>query len=360
MGKKMKKDILDKMAAEVLSQMVSNEDIFNNFSTKLKKKLQTIGTSVVLAGLLAIFSGFVHADKNVGKNMGTGLTISGLFGVLANESKPTDVPTDCDVQGVSGWKVGAGSAIGTLIGNQFGKGSGNTAATIVGAIAGAALAQSSENERIRRECVAKNSQRKIEPPAPSYPANTHYSQTVSYPQSPILYQGRTDSGKTFYVTTNDSPGIAALTGKTIGYLDVEDDLIVKNALEQGLLGLEKSYENLDQAAQKYIQVSNGNTTISKLARYAVSDYDITKNSHLMRERRKQLENAKNDLQNAYNEYARKRSVFAHVADNAAIDGYDIRKYGYAIQYLTPPESVAISFDGKLPNRYAVINSPVRP
>lgn len=348
----MKKDILNKMSAEALSQMAANGDISDNFSPSLKARFLKIGSVSVLAGLLSISSGLVQADN--GTRNGA-ITLSGLFGLLTSGSKPNDIPVDCNIQGTSGLKVGGAGALGAYAGSHIGGGSGKQIATIAGGVIAAATAQGIENERMRADCA-----RQIEQSNRNHNGIPGYATNSSSPQSAILYEGRTISGKAFYVTAKDSPGLAGLGGQVIGSLDVENDPIVKSAMEKGSALLGMSHENLDIRAQEYLKVMNGGTTVAKLSRYAVDDNDVASNSPLNKEQQMRMLLAKKNFEEAYSEYSRRRSVFANVSDNAVVDGYNISKYGQALSYFIPPESATVTYSGKLPNRYAVVPNAVRP
>jgi uncharacterized protein YcfJ len=348
----MKKDILNKMSAETLSQMAANGDISDNFSKGLKNNFLKLGSTAVLAGLLAMSGGVAHAENGT---RNTTLTLAGLFGVATNGSKPADTYVDCNVQGTSGMKVGAGGILGAIVGRQIGSGNGREVATVAGGILGAASAQASENDRIRRDCG-----RQIQQSQRNGTGIPVYATNNASPQSPILYEGRTIQGRSFYVTQASSPGIGGLQGRIVGQLNVEDDPLVRSAMEKCSVQLPMAYDQLDISSQKYTQVMSGGTTVARLSRYAVDDNDVAPNSRLNQDNQMRLNQAKRDFDDAYSEYSRKRSVCASVSDNAVVDGYDISRYGRLLNYFTPPESATITYSGKLQNRYAVIPNPVRP
>jgi len=346
----MKKQLLSKLSAETFSQMAADENISNNFSEGLTKKFLSLGATTVLAGMMFLSSGVAHADDT--RNVAVGL--SGLFGFLSSGSTPKDIPSNCYVQGTSGLQNGVSGAIGAVAGNQIGGGRGKQVMTVIGAVAGVAASQSIENERMRKECAAQIAHANRVDGIPMYATNN------SSPQSPILYEGTTINGKSFYVTMQDSPGIAGLAGKIPNGANVDSDGIVKSALDRGSRNLEIAYEELDREAKEYKQVTSGRTTIAKLSRYAVDANDVGANSELNRTYQNILAQAKQEFDQAYNQYAQKRSIFANVADNAVIDGFNISRYGNSLKHFVPPESATVTYSGKLSNQYAVINSPARP
>lgn len=346
----MKKEILSKMSAETFSQMAANGDISDNFTKGLINKFLSIGVTTVLAGLIALSSGTAQANDT----RTAAITLSGLFGLVSNNTKPNDIPSNCYVQGTSGMKTGLSGAAGGWLGSKVGDGSGQKVATVAGAIVGVVASQSSENDRMRRECAEQLAQNKQVNGIPTYATNNRS------PQSPILYEGRTIKGKSFYVTMQDSPGIAGLSGKITGGANVDADPIVKNAMEKGSDMLEIAFINLDKEARDYNQVASGQTSIAKLSRYAVDARDVGANSELNRTHQAMIDKEKREFDQAYAEYSRRRSVFANVSDNAVVDGFDISRYGKALQYFVPPESATVTYSGKLGNSYAVIPSIARP
>jgi len=225
----MEKNIINKMSAEVFGQMSANGDISDNFSSSLKKSFLKIGATAVLAGMLAMSSGIANAGSNDTRN--ATMSIAGLWGVLTSGSVPNDIASDCDVSGTSGLKVGGAGALGAYAGSHVGGGTGKEIATVVGGIVGAAAAQSAEEDRMRRECAKKISQKVDKYGIPTYATNS------ANVQSPILYEGRTTQGKSFYVTIQSSPGIAGLSGKVVGALEVSSDILVRDALDRGYVNL---------------------------------------------------------------------------------------------------------------------------
>jgi outer membrane lipoprotein SlyB len=346
----MNKALLSKLSAETFSQMAVNGDISDNFSKGLTTKFLNLGVTTVLAGMMALSSGVAHADDTR-----TGaITLSGIWGVMTNGSKPKDIPVDCQVRGTSGMKTGGAGAVGGWLGSKVGDGSGQKWATVAGAVIGVTAAQTSENDRMRKECAEQMTYNKMVNGVPMYATNN------SQPQSPILYEGRTVNGRSFYVTMQDSPGIAGLAGKVNGGVSVDSDPIVRNAMEKGSELLAMSYANLDKEAREYNQIASGRTSIAKLSRYAVDANDVGNNSELNRTHQAMIAQAKKEFDMAYSEYSRRRSVFANVADNAVVDGFDIARYGKTLEYFMPPESATVTYNGRLSNSYAVIPAPARP
>lgn len=353
----MDNNIIKKMGAEVVSQSALNPDVAEHFSPGLKKSFMKIGLSAVMAGLLFISNGITneaHAGENHVRN--ATMAVAGLFGLASSGSVPKDIPIDCNVQGQSGMKTAAGGLIGAYAGSNIGQGNGNTAATIAGGLIGAAVTNNAEEERMRRECAKQIAQRN-----PAYGMGIPtYATTNANQQSPILYQGQTGNGRAFYVTAKDSPGMAALKGNVVGAIDVSSDPVVQNAMEKGTANLSNSYDNLDMSAQRYAQVISGQMTATKIARYAVDDNEIESNSRTQMDQRNMIQSALNSCKNAYAEYAKRRSLLANAADNAAMDGYDLRQYGEIIYKMAPPPSATVCYGNAMPNKYGVVPGAYRP
>lgn len=346
----MNKGILSKLSAETFSQMAADGNISDNFSKPLTNKFLNLGVIPFLAALMSLTTGMAYADDTRNGVM----AVSAVVGAVSHGHRTNDLASGCVVKGTNGVQNGIMGAVGGLAGNQIGGGNGKKAWTIAGAIAGIAFSQASENERMRKECAEQITQYKQVNGIPMYATNN------SSPQSPILYEGRTVTGRSFYVTMEDSPGIAGLAGKINGGADVNSDSIVKNAIETGAELLARAYLNLDKEAREYNQVASGKTTLAKLSRYSVEAYDVGSNSELNRANQAMLEKERKEFLMAYNDYSRRRSVFANVADNAVVDGFNISKYGQTLEYFVPPHSATVTYSGKLNNSYAVIPAVARP
>lgn len=361
---------LKKMQAEVLSQMTVSEEISENFSAGLKNKINKVGVMAVLAATAFLSSGLAHANDSTGdKALRATVGLNAVTGILVDGSKPSDIPADCNVQGTNGWKVGGGSAAGAYAFNQFGKGNGRAISTVAGALLVGSVVQSRENERIRQDCLKQIQQRQATQynnpnrgysPQPTGYNAPQYGYNNAMPTAPILYQGRNTQGLPYYVTVEDSPGLAALQGTRVGNLDVNGDPIVKGALDRSAHGLQDAYAKLDEAAQKYLQVANGRSSSGKLSRYAVSDEDVRAGANVIAQQQNNITTAKSQFEAAYTNYATKRAIFANIADNAAVDNYNIVNYADNLNYMMPPESASLTYNGKLPNRYANLPNAVRP
>jgi hypothetical protein len=346
-------DKLSKMTTETLTQMIGNENIFLNFSKSLKstisKAVDVYGENakeLVTIALIATSCGMVNAQDIQARDT---MLLGGVAaGMIANGEKPSDIPTDCDVKGTNGLSVATGSMVGTAIGSNLGKGSGNTAFTILGGALGGVIAKAGENERMRAECAKQLGQ---------YPG---YSQNGSLSSSTILYQGVSQNGSPVYVTVQSSPGIAGLTGKIKGPNNVEDNDLIKSALDRSSVALVQSYDKLDIAAHKYIDVVRGKTTVGQSARYAVNDMEAAKGSATQQAQAVKLKEAELSFNYAYTEFAKKRSYFSNAADRAVEDGYNISGYAAALPYIKSPQSVDVAYAGSTQyNPYAVLQTTIK-
>lgn len=335
---------LNKMGAEVLAQSIENEEISKHFSSGLKDKMLKLGASALLAATLVTSSGFAQADNTLIGVLGAGA----VAGVVTSGSRPDGL--DCG-QGTSGWKVGTMTAIGGGLGSLAGQGTGRTIMTVAGALLGGTVAQSSENDRIRNECA-------------NYSRSPKYNSKTSLPSGNILYEGARSNGGTYFVTVADSVGMAGLTGKRVGQLDVNSDPMVMNALERSSSSLVIAYDELDASAHNYMNIVAGKTTTGKISRYAVDDNEIARNSVVVQEQQRKIAEAKMKFNAAYEKYSAKRSVFANIADNAATDNFNITPYAPALPYFTPPQSAhtvsVTENNGYSYNKYAFLPGAIKP
>lgn len=323
--------ILNKLQADVFGHMVQDETIAPSLASGIKKHIAKVGATAVLMACTLFSTGMAHAGNGLWQTVAGGA----VAGMVTNNTRPADA--NCNVEGTNGWKVAGGSAIGAVLGNQVGSGSGQVAATIVGALIGGSSAKNSENNRMRQAC---------NPP-------TRYG-TTSYPQEPILYDTQNDRGQPIYVTPSTSPGIAALQGRLVSRNDVSSDPIADSAMQRSYQNMVNSYRMLEDASRNYVQNINTRTTNGKLGRYAVDSAEVNaavQNGYMQQQRNAQ---AFNDLNSVYTQYATDRSKFAQISDNAAMDGYNITRYGDALNYFTPPQAATVAYKGSLPNRFATI------
>lgn len=334
------------LGGEVLGQMLKEDKIFKHMSATLKTKTLKIGINTVLTSLLMVSSGVVQADTSLNGMLG----LSGLVGLLANNTSQDKNPgsnqdssINCNAK-KSGLQIAGAGALGSFVGNQIGGGTGKDLATVAGGVLAMVVANEKENASIRNACQ-------------SIPTNITSNVDTT---NAILYAGQRVNGGTFTVTVGDSPGIAGLSGKIKGTLDVNTDDIVKNALEQGSVGLVASYDNLDAAARNYYSVLNGKTTVGKLSRYTINPKETGIAGETVIKYQEQIDSAKNKLNQSYSDYASMRAYYANVADNAVLDGYDITAYNKSLPYFMPPKTVNILFNGQTVNRYETLKNAIRP
>lgn len=342
---------MKKYTDQVLSQMIVNNDVNKYFNPSIKNKIANVGVGVVLSVLAITGAGNAFAnDSDRARNVGLGA--SALTGLIVDGAKPRNLPPECaNIRGVNGFAVGGAAAAGTMLGNQIGKGNGNTIATLLTGFLGGTLVSSKEDNRIIAECEAILRQTR----GSSYiPPNNFHNANV--PTGAILYEGRTPTGGSFVVTMENSPGLNGLKGsyRNPPTLHVDSDIVVKRALDQSTENLMLSHEKLDVFATQYLQALNPNSTNDRLARYAVTEQDMHQAQRLNMENQARIHDAKINFERAYTEYATKRSIAANIYDNAVMDGFDITSYGKALEYIMPSKNALMTYDGRLPNRYGTL------
>ncbi len=338
---------IDKMSADVLGQMLQDDNISNSLSYGIKKTVKKVGLSVMIAGALCVSSGMAQASDFKNIILGAGV----LSGVVSNGSKSVgNSEIDCDTAGKNGWKIGGAAVLGGILGNQVGGGTGKDIATAAGAVIGGVMANSSEEERIKQECARRVAYNE-ETPNVGVPK---YASKTSYVSDPIIYESRAQNGESFWVTTKGSPGLAALRGNRNAVNSLDDNEMAKNALDRHSSGLVNSYANLEKVSKDFKNIVAGKTTVGNVSGWNPDDnFARQRNQDILREAGKAL----ND---AHLEYAKQRSYFAIVLDKAAVERYDITRYANMETYFTPPPSYTVSYDvnnqrvmNGAPNKFAV-------
>jgi len=262
---------------------------------------------------------------------------------------------ECNVQGVSGWKVGGAGAVGSWAGSQIGKGSGNVVATIIGAVVGSGatyFAEDSRIERDREQCLKQiEYRRRQQEEARNYmPSNNPNAATLS---SLILYtfiDNRT--GQQQIVTMQNSPGVAALKGIRSGGRDINSDPMVLQAFTQAFNGLEESYRNYENAAARYISVKDNTRAATRADRYSLDRSDTPSQSGA--NHRQVVQQAAKDLKDAGVRQAQNMSYAAAVFDNMADDGYALSSYGYILDKFQAPPNVNQACDCRQPHQYSTV------
>lgn len=338
---------IDKMSAEVFGQMLQDENISNSLSAGIKKTIKKIGMTAMVAGTLCISSGMAQASDFKNIILGAGV----LSGVISNGSKSVgNSEIDCDTAGKNGWKIGGSAVLGGILGNQVGGGTGKDLATVAGAVIGGAMANNSEEERIKQEC-ARRVGYNDETPNVGIP---RYASRTSYVNEPIIYESRAQNGESYWVTAKGSPGLAALRGNRNAINNLDDNEMARAALDRHSAALVNSYVNLEKVSKDFKNIVAGRTTVGNVSGWNPDDnFARQKNQDILRE-------AGRVLNDAHLEYAKQRSYFAIVLDKAAVERYDVTRYANMETYFTPPNSYTVSYDvnrqvvvNGAPNKYAV-------
>jgi hypothetical protein len=346
-------DKLNKLQNETLAQAAVSESISSNFSNGFKKKILNLGAAAFFGILALSGTGLAHAD-----DFGAATGLSALTGVLINGQKPNNLPPECaNVQGVNGWTVGGAGLAGSALGNNLGGGTGKTILTYGLGLLAASAVNNNEQQRITQQCnaiVAENQarinqQNQQRQQQNNYPTNNHNNNT---PTANILYQGISANGYSFYVTTENSPGLMALNGSRIGTLAPEGNSHVINGIQKSLNNLSNDYSNLDKAARNYLNIINGNGENQV-------DYfnpDINQNVNSGRVIQNKVQFALQNFENAYNTYAKDRGIATHILDEAATRNYNLSNYSNYLPSFEPPQSAKVTYNSAyqkvLDNRYA--------
>lgn len=349
-----KLDKLTAMQNQVLVQMITEPDISNNFSTGLKKAISKVGF-VAVCSLAMFSSNMAHADDTLRAMLG----VSAISGLLSSNSRAEGVPSECNIQGVNGFKVGGAMAAGSLLANQFGGGKGKTLLTVGGGLATGYIMSNSEKNRIEQEkaeCMrrieaaqARNAGVNPNYGAPNYIPNPQVSTPV------VLYTFTSPRvpGQTI-VTMDSSPGIMALKGVRDGSLDPNSDPEVINALTKAEQGVKSAYNDYNAANEEYIRITNGTPDNNKSARYAVSSYEIKQAERTINYNKQRVQEAATKVNVTYSTWAKERAFTAAVFDNAAIDGYSLANYRNDLVYFQPPQNATVACQCILPNRYSTV------
>lgn len=326
--------ILKKIDSEILMLSTNDDTIASHMDKKIASNIKKIGLSAFLATAAFLSSGIGNNSYAMDDSLKGMLGVSTLVGVVSNGNQGSRVPADCPVRGANGWKIGGGAALGSVVGNQIGSGSGRKWATAIGGLFGGTAAATSEANRIERECANYM--------APAYRHNR------AMPNEDIIYQGTQISTRSpYYVTLSNSPGIAVMTGRMQANISLEQaQPIVSQVMNETSRNLEISYHNFENVAQSYNQRMYGNVQ----QRYNINQY----NSFESTQQRQQLEMMRGNFEQAYQSYAIERAKFLHMADNAALDNINISQYAQYLNYMQPPQIAKIAFNGNLHNKKVVL------
>lgn len=328
--------------AEILTILANNNAVVEEMDPTLKEVLRSKAKNFLVYGAfltsaiaVAGIPNNAHAMDNTLK--GT-LGAAAIAGVLASGNQVQGLPADCANKNMNGWKVGGAGAIGAAVGNQFGGGNGKKALTILGGLFGASAAANSENNRMMEECVNNA----------IYAPNRQMNNQM--PQDNIYYQGvKVSTGEPYYITAKTSLGMAAMFGKLEGKYDMHQvNPVIKNALDETATNFENSFRNLDIASQELNKRLIGTVE----TRYRVGNTEEA----MFQETQNQLriEYLKQELDRAFVSYSESRAMFVHMTDNAAADGVRITQYQPYVNYIEPPASTQVIFNGNAPNKFAIL------
>jgi uncharacterized protein YcfJ len=341
---------LDKLTSEAMAQSINEPSLFENFSNSFKSNLAKLGNAAVFGMLALGITGMtteVHAMDSQAFAVATGVT--GLVAMANNGSIPNNLPPECaNIQGKNGWVITSGGTSGALLGSNIGKGNGTKWATVAGTLLGAGIANGVEEQRIQRECqaiIARN-QQQIQQMQQQY-RTPQYNQNVATPTADILYQANTINGQNFFVTVENSPGILALTGNRQGIINPHTSPIIYNGIKQSLENLSNAYAHLDSISKKYLNIING-TEEEIFNPNPETNYNYRNNTQIFQ--------LKSEYERAYNTYAVKRGIAAHILDEASARNYNLNEFSEAISLFQVPQSAKVTYSSvyqkPFENRYA--------
>lgn len=341
---------LDKLTSETMAQSLNDPSLFDNFAKGFKNKVIKLGSAAVFGMLTLGVAGMTNeaqAMDNQAFGVATGL--SGLAGMTSNGSVPNNLPPECaNIQGKNGWAITGGGTSGALLGSNIGKGNGSKLATIAGTLLGAGIANNVEDRRIQRECeaiVARNQQ--MQQQMQQQYKTPQYNQNSSTPTSDILYQANTINGQSFFVTAENSPGLMAITGNRQGVIDILTSPVIYNGVKQSLDNLHSAYSTLDNVSKRYLKVVNGtDEEVFNPNQEVSSNY---KNNT-------QVAQLKTEYDKAYNSFAAKRGIAAHILDEASARNYNLSEFSASATLFQVPQSAKVTYSSvyqkRFENRYA--------
>lgn len=331
-----------KIESEILSQMLSDENIFSLLTDKLKQKIEKIGKTTVIS-LLALSSlgmmPMAHADRAVNNALALTLLADGASGIFSNNERPNGVPIDCNVQGLNGWAIGGAGAAGAIVGDQVGGGYGRVAAIVGGSLLSDAYVRATETKKMKEECLFQE-QQYVKLLQDYYVPNYRFNPNLQGPY--IIYQTTNQFNQSFVVSATDSPAVAFFNGKLKATKNLSENEYAQNKIEERWINFENAYNELAQVSQQYLQTQKNNQVSS--ATYNTQDALYT---------------ASQEFQKYYTNYSIARAMFYATADACVLHGYNIEKYKQALDYIQPPKDAYLSFNGKLGDRFATINYQMR-
>lgn len=340
---------LDKLTSEAMAQSINEPSLFQNFSAGFTTKLAKLGSAAVFGVLALGVTGMTteaHAMDSQAFGVATG--VSGLIGMASNGSVPNNLPPECaQVQGKNGWSLAGGGTAGALLGSNIGKGSGSKWATAVGALVGTGIANGVEEQRIQRECQAIISRLQQQQQQQQQYRQPQYNQNNNTPTADILYQAQTPNGQNLFVTIENSPGLLAITGNRQGVIDPHSSPVVYNGVKQSLDNLNNAYHNLNNVSKRYLSLVNG--TEEEIFNPNPETNSNYRNST-------QVGQLKTEYDKAYNNYAAKRGVAAHILDEASARNYNLNEFSGAAPLFQTPQSARVTYSAvynkSFENRYA--------
>lgn len=329
---------VDKLTSETMAQSINEPAILENTSNSFKTKVAKLGTAMVFGVLALGVTGMTNnAYATDGQAFSVATGVSGLVGMASNGSLPSNLPPICaNIQGKNGWALAGGGTAGALLGSNIGKGNGSRWATVAGTLLGAGIANGVEDQRIQRECdaIVLRYKQQQEQEQQYRQQNRQYNQNNATPTPDILYQANTANGQSFFVTMETSPGMLALTGNREGIIDPISNRAIYNGVKESLDNLNVAYSKLDNVSKRYLKLVNGTEDeIFNPNPQANSNYRNTT----------QVGQLKTEYDKAYDSFAYKRGVAAHILDEASARNYNLSEFANYAPLFQTPQSAKVTY-----------------
>jgi uncharacterized protein YcfJ len=374
---------LTAMQNQVFAQMINNPDFVDNFTPALKKSFMKVGMAAVLA-TATFASSIAHASDNNALRAMVG--VSAVSGLLTHNSRVQGMPDGCNIQGVSGIKVGGAMASGAYVGSRFGNGSGKQWATAaLGALAGGAALGNEENrvEQAKQDCYRRVTERQAREiqrdmqrnpqyqnsnyqnnnyqnnqysnnnsnnnsyQQPAYNSNNSYrepsyTQNSQLPVTPLyIYRSNANQSQVI-VTMENSAGIGALRGMRDGMVNPYADPQIGRSIQRSLDSLQNSYNSFRAASDEYVRLTQNTSYNNRTARYSSNDYEDRQSAKMIHNNRGNIQKAMNNWNQSFDRWSRERAGFVALIDTAVIvDNIQVSQFNQGLQFITPPQNANI-------------------
>lgn len=325
---------------ETFANLSNSSEISSLFAPNLRKMgaLLSISAAFILTALPAQQAQAQSALQKLGAISAAAAMVTGTTGNYA-AAKVLGAAT------AAGW---AGSQLGKSNGQK------NTLGLVSAGLAGAYVYKQNQEAKAQEILRQAQLQEQLNQQRNAYSNHNNYQPDNLYGQqhSPV-YNGnpsvapsnqtsmelyRVVGEKSFSMTMDRSPAVQQFRSAASGAAKpLQSDELVNNSLNQTFHTTSESYEQLNAAARKFQEVSVAYKTdeqrVARLMQYSTSSSASVavapKNT-----RAQDLYNAKVNLSQSLAKYVTDRGAFFRVADNAALEGFDISPYAEGLKFTT--------------------------